>query len=89
MREYMEVNRRKWDELVSIHTRPTSRYKLEDSRSGQSTLRSIELEEVGDVPGKSLLHLQCHFGLDSLARSSRTRNAAKLGRAALPASLQP
>jgi SAM-dependent methyltransferase len=27
----------------------------------------LEREEVGDVAGKSLLHLQCHFGLDTLS----------------------
>ncbi len=31
-----------------------------------STLKDLEREEVGDVTGKSLLHLQCHFGLDTL-----------------------
>ncbi len=30
-------------------------------------MKSIELKEVGDVKGKSLLHLQCHFGKDTLS----------------------
>jgi SAM-dependent methyltransferase len=36
-------------------------------RAGQTSLKHIELEEVGDVAGKSLLHLQCHFGQDTLS----------------------
>jgi 2-polyprenyl-3-methyl-5-hydroxy-6-metoxy-1,4-benzoquinol methylase len=67
MNQYMKANRRKWDELVAIHVGPSSRYGLEKFRAGGSTLGSIELEEVGDVRGKSLLHLQCHFGLDSMS----------------------
>ena len=35
--------------------------------TGESTLLALDLEEVGDVTGKSLLHLQCHFGLDTLS----------------------
>jgi len=35
--------------------------------AGGSPLKPHEIEEVGDVAGKSLLHLQCHFGLDTLA----------------------
>ena len=42
-------------------------YDLPAFRQGQSSLHRLELAEVGDVDGKSLLHLQCHFGLDSLS----------------------
>jgi len=30
-------------------------------------LPAHEIEEVGDVAGKDLLHLQCHFGIDTLS----------------------
>ncbi|CAN5641072.1 class I SAM-dependent methyltransferase [soil metagenome] len=66
MREHMEINRVRWDELVPIHAR-SDMYRVELFRSGGVALQSIELEELGDVSGKSLLHLQCHFGLDSLS----------------------
>lgn len=67
MRESMEINRVRWDELVPIHAR-SSMYGVERLRAGQTTLNFIELEELGDdVSGKSLLHLQCHFGLDTLS----------------------
>jgi SAM-dependent methyltransferase len=46
-------------------------YDVERFRAGGSTLRPFELEEVGDVTGKRLLHLQCHFGLDTLSWARR------------------
>lgn len=65
MDEFQEANRAMWDELVPIHVR---RYGgVERFRAGHSTLREIEVEEVGDVTRKRLLHLQCHFGLDTLS----------------------
>ncbi len=42
-------------------------YALEAFKAGQSSLRSIELEQVGDVRHRTLLHLQCHFGQDTLS----------------------
>ena len=68
MREHMEINRVHWDELVPIHA-GSDMYRVELFRAGGVALQSIELEELGDVSGKSLLHLQCHFGLDSLSRA--------------------
>lgn len=46
-------------------------YDLAGFRAGKDRLRSIELSELGEVQGKSLLHLQCHFGLDTLAWARR------------------
>ena len=40
---------------------------MDGFRSGETSLSRVELEEVGDVGGRSLLHLQCHFGLDTLS----------------------
>ena len=36
-------------------------------KAGHSTLKPVERDELGDVSGKTLLHLQCHFGLDTLS----------------------
>jgi SAM-dependent methyltransferase len=66
MDEYLEANRARWDELTPIHARSPF-YDLDGFRAGKSSLHSIELEELGDVRGKSLLHLQCHFGQDTLS----------------------
>lgn len=66
MRRFMDANREHWNELVPIHAR-SAFYDLEGFKAGKSSLNPIEREEVGDVSGKSLLHLQCHFGLDTLS----------------------
>lgn len=63
----MEINRALWDELVGVHVRAPDSYDLDSFRAGRNTLRSIELEEMGDVRGKRLLHLQCHFGMDTIS----------------------
>ncbi len=66
MEDYLRANRDNWDELVAIHEK-SKYYDLDGFKSGKSSLKSIELEELGNVSGKSLLHLQCHFGLDTLS----------------------
>jgi len=66
MDKYIKGNLEYWNEVTPIHAR-SDYYDVEGFKSGKSTLRPIELEELGDVSGKSLLHLQCHFGLDTLS----------------------
>lgn len=60
---YRQTNLARWDELVGVHTRARDTYDLDAFRAGRSTLQPIEIEEVGDVRGKRLLHLQCHLSL--------------------------
>ncbi len=67
MNEYMEINRERWNELVAIHAASTGYYNLEGFKNGDISIRGLEREEVGEVSGKSLLHLQCHFGVDTLS----------------------
>jgi len=67
MDNYTRTNRQNWNERVPIHAR-SQMYDLASFKAGASSLHSIEREELGDdVPGKRLLHLQCHFGLDTLS----------------------
>lgn len=64
--DYIAINKASWDKRTKIHM--TSKfYDVEGFLSGKSSLQDIEQKEVGDVAGKSLLHLQCHFGLDTLS----------------------
>lgn len=42
-------------------------YQVAEFKAGASTLRPVEREELTDVRGKTLLHLQCHFGVDTLS----------------------
>jgi len=60
------ANLANWNERVGIHKASPS-YGADKVRLGGSTLLPIEIAELGSVSGKSLLHLQCHFGLDSLS----------------------
>jgi ubiquinone/menaquinone biosynthesis C-methylase UbiE len=55
-----------WNTWTRIHER-SEFYDLASFKAGRNSLKSIELTEVGDVAGKSLLHLQCHFGQDTLS----------------------
>ena len=64
--QYREANRARWDESVAVHA-ASEFYGVDRFLAGESTLLPLDLDEVGDVAGKSLLHLQCHFGLDTLS----------------------
>ncbi len=66
----MEANRLQWDERAPLHV-ASEFYDVDSFRAGKSTLRPVELDEVGDVAGRELLHLQCHFGLDTLSWARR------------------
>ena len=66
MDERLAPNQEWWDERVAGHV-DSEFYDVGRFLEGGSTLRPFELEEVGDVTGKRLAHLQCHFGLDSLS----------------------
>lgn len=66
-RQYVEDNRAHWDELAEHHP-DTDHYDVEAFLEGESTLRRLEREEIADEARESrLLHLQCHFGLDTLS----------------------
>lgn len=68
MKKYLEENQKLWDEWASFH--PDSKfYDMESFLNGQTTLKEIEMGALGDVKGKRLLHLQCHFGQDTLSWS--------------------
>ncbi|MBT3942850.1 MAG: class I SAM-dependent methyltransferase [Chloroflexi bacterium] len=60
-----------WDEVTPVHA-ASDYYQLDKFRTGENVLHDFIVEEVGDVTGLSMLHLQCHFGLDTL-------NWARLG----------
>jgi SAM-dependent methyltransferase len=74
MDKYLKNNQALWDERTSIHEQ-SEFYDVESIKKGKCTLKSIELEEMGDVSGKALLHLQCHFGLDTLSWARRGAKA--------------
>ncbi len=64
-KDYFEANRLLWNQRTLVH-KDSDFYDLTSFRKGEDVLTPIELKELGDVKGKSMLHLQCHFGMDSL-----------------------
>jgi hypothetical protein len=55
-----------WNEVTPHHV-ASPFYRTDDFRRGEIVLDPIVREAIGDVAGKRLLHLQCHFGLDTLS----------------------
>jgi SAM-dependent methyltransferase len=66
--EWREFNRANWDERVDVHLQA---YDLSGLRAGHGALNALEEEELGSVAGLRVLHLQCHFGNDTLALAQR------------------
>ena len=65
---YFDTNKATWNNKVKVHAK-SNMYDLEAFKKGKSSLMSYELEALRNVSGKSLLHLQCHFGQDTLSWS--------------------
>ena len=67
-KKFFDANKELWDEFAKLHFEKESDiYDVKSFLEGKSTLNNFELKEMGNVNGKSLLHLQCHFGLDTLS----------------------
>ena len=64
--EYLAANRELWDQKVAVH-RTSSFYRMDEFAAGKSVLDKIATHGVGDLSGKRVLHLQCHFGLDTMS----------------------
>lgn len=67
-KNYLEVNRQSWNNKTEIHLK-SEFYDLEGFLKGNTSLNDIELNLLGDVAGKTILHLQCHFGQDTISLS--------------------
>ncbi len=64
--DYLEQNRKLWDSRTPVHI-GSSFYNMDAFLSGTSTLHAPELQLLGDISAKSVLHLQCHFGQDTIS----------------------
>jgi len=67
---YKEINRQSWNNRVDAHIN-SEFYDMKSFLTGKSSLNSIELELLGDIKGKRILHLQCHFGQDTISLSRK------------------
>ena len=65
---YIEINKNSWNKRTAVHLK-SEFYDQEKFLKGQSSLNDIELNLLGNIEGKSILHLQCHFGQDSISLS--------------------
>lgn len=63
---YIEINRKSWNNRTETHLK-SEFYDLDNFLEGKSSLNDIELNLLGDIKGKSILHLQCHFGQDTIS----------------------
>ncbi|MGL5889599.1 MAG: class I SAM-dependent methyltransferase [Bacteroidia bacterium] len=64
--KHAEANRIAWNKKTAVHAE-SDFYDLQNFKAGKNSLNSLEREWLGDVSGKSLLHLQCHFGMDTIS----------------------
>ncbi len=68
MKKYLKTNSKLWDARVGIHVN-SKFYDLEGFRKGQVSFTPLEKKLLGKVKGKTILHLQCHFGMDTISLS--------------------
>lgn len=71
---YLEVNKESWNKRTAVHI-DSDFYNNEAFVKGKNSLNAIELELLGNIKGKSVLHLQCHFGQDTISLSRLGANA--------------
>lgn len=65
---YLEINRQSWNNRIESHLK-SEFYDLEGFLNGKTSLNEIELNILGDLSRKTVLHLQCHFGQDTISLS--------------------
>lgn len=66
MDSYFKANKDLWNEWAEIHNK-SEFYDVKGFLRGKQTLHEIELKELGDIKYKRVLHLMCHFGMDTLS----------------------
>lgn len=65
---YLDINKKLWNEKVPHHV-ASDFYNMSSFLDGKSSLKPIELNLLGDIKGQKVLHLQCHFGQDTISLS--------------------
>ncbi len=63
-----QINKKFWDERASIHNN-SEFYRTQELINGKSSLLNYEFNELGDVKGKEIIHLQCHIATESISLS--------------------
>jgi len=65
---YIEINKQSWNSRLESHLK-SEFYNLDGFLKGETSLNDIELQLLGNIKGKKILHLQCHFGQDTISLS--------------------
>lgn len=65
-KNYLEINKQSWNKKTDIHLK-SDFYDLQGFLNGNTSLNEIELKLLGNITGKNILHLQCHFGQDTIS----------------------
>lgn len=63
---YIEINKKSWNSRTDYHVK-SDFYDISGFLAGNTSLKEIELALLEDLTGKSILHLQCHFGQDTIS----------------------
>jgi ubiquinone/menaquinone biosynthesis C-methylase UbiE len=66
--DYIDINKKLWNQRTEIHYN-SDFYDIDSFINGKDSLNTIELELLGEIKGKNILHLQCHFGQDTISLS--------------------
>lgn len=66
LKKYFKTNKETWNQKVHVH-KDSDFYDVNSFLKGETTLNRLEIEELGPIAGKDVLHLQCHFGLDTIS----------------------
>ena len=64
--DYIKINKASWNSKTDTHME-SDFYNMKGFLDGETSLKNIELNLLGDIKGRSILHLQCHFGQDTLS----------------------
>ena len=64
--DYININKETWNKKTAVHV-ASDFYNNEAFLNGKSSLNHFEIDLLGDVSQKKILHLQCHFGQDTLS----------------------
>ena len=73
MKDYYKINKEAWNARTKIHLH-SSFYDLDKFKKEVKSVPDLDLSLLGDIRGKSILHLQCHFGMDTLSLSKMGAN---------------
>lgn len=63
---YIDINKKLWNQKTEIHY-DSDFYDVDSFIKGKDSLNPIEIGLLGKIKGKRILHLQCHFGQDTIS----------------------